>query len=69
MLQVINLTGGELEWMCNHLGHEVSIDKEHYRRHPGVIELAKVSRVLIAIDQGELGQFSGKSLDEITVSG
>lgn len=34
-----------------------------------MIELAKVSRLLIAVEEGKAAQFSGCSLDDINISG
>ena len=55
--------------MANHLGHEVNIHENIYRIHDSVIELAKVSRLLMAVDEGKLSKFCGKSLQEIHTEG
>ncbi|XP_064643399.1 uncharacterized protein LOC135497602 [Lineus longissimus] len=65
--QILGLTPGEVEWLSNHMGHTVDIHKEAYRLHESTIEMAKVSKLLLAIDQGVVGNFSGKSLDEIDI--
>ena len=41
-----NFKSGELEW----LGHSVDIHKESYRLHENTIEMAEVSKILIAIE-------------------
>jgi len=56
-------------WLANHLGHEVSIHKSVYRLHEDAIEVAKISRLLLAIENGRVSQYKGKELHEIGVAG
>jgi hypothetical protein len=51
------------------MGHEVNIHESVYRLHDSTIELAKVSRLLMAVDAGKMQEYSGKSLDEILLTG
>ena len=69
MLQIVNLNPVELEWLCNHLGHEVQIDNNFHRQHESVVEIAKVGKLLLAVDAGKIAEFSGKKLSEITLEG
>jgi hypothetical protein len=63
----LGLKAGEVEWLSNHMGHTVDIHKEAYRLHESTIEMAKVSKLLLAIDNGMVGNFRGKSLDDIDI--
>lgn len=65
--QLFDLNHGELEWLSNHMGHDLNIHKDFYRLHDSTIEIAKVSRLLMAIDTGNASKFVGKQLDEITL--
>ena len=67
--QISSLTNIELEWLSNHLGHSVDVHKEYYRLQDSAIELAKVSRLLIAVDNGQGKSLLGKSLADIQVDG
>ena len=69
MNQVVDLKSGELKWLANHLGHEVNIHENVYRLQDSVVELAKVSRLLMAVDEGKLCSFAGKSLQGIHMEG
>jgi hypothetical protein len=69
LLQIVNLTPGEQEWLSNHLGHEVHIDKDYYRANDAVLEIAKISRLLMVADSGHMAQYAGKSLTDIGVEG
>lgn len=63
--QVLNLNSGELEWVCNHLGHDVNIDRNYYRLQTGVVEIAKVSKLLLVAEQGKLHKFKGQTLEQV----
>lgn len=67
--QVMALTPNELEWLTGHLGHNTDVHKLFYRMHISTIELAKVSKLLIAVDEGKAHEFAGKSMEEIAVDG
>lgn len=69
LFKIINLKEGEIEWLSNHLGHEVHIDKNFYRQHEGVVEIAKIGKLLLAVDSGLASGYSGKTLDDISLNG
>lgn len=68
-MQVVSLQQGELKWLANHMGHDVDIHESIYRVHDSSIELAKVSRLLMAVDRGEISKFAGRSLADIEPDG
>ena len=51
------------------MGHDVSVHRQYYRLQDSTLELAKVSKLLLAVDEGNVGNFSGKKLNEITLEG
>ena len=55
--------------MARHMGHDVNIHKEYYHLQDHTLELAKVSKLLLAFDEGNTGNFAGKKLDDITLKG
>lgn len=67
--QIIDLSESELEWLARHMGHDLSVHREYYRLHDSTLELSKVSRLLLAVDEGNAAKFQGKKLSEITVDG
>ena len=69
LLQVLNLKEGELEWLANHLGHDINIHRDVYRLHESTMEITKVSKLLLAMERGAIHQFHGKSLQEIEITG
>jgi hypothetical protein len=69
LFQLFDLNNGEMEWLANHMGHDIKIHKDFYRLHDSTIEIAKVSRLLLAIDAGKAAKFKGKGLEDINIDG
>lgn len=46
--QVASLTQDDPDWVARHLGHDIRIHREYYRMHDSTLELAKVSKLLLA---------------------
>ena len=67
--QTAALTEVDVDWLARHLGHDIRVHREFYRLHESTAELAKVSKLLLAVDSGEIKQMAGKSLTEINVEG
>ena len=65
--QVMDLDEKELDWLARHMGHDIRIHREFYRLHHSTIELTKVGKLLTAVDQGKVGNFTGMSLDDISL--
>jgi len=61
---VFNLQEKEIEWLATHLGHDIKVHREFYRLHHSAIELTKISKLLMAVDNGQTSKFAGKKLDE-----
>lgn len=71
VVQIADLTETDLEWLSRHLGHDLTVHKEFYRLSESTVELTKVSRLLLALDEGKkLGSnIAGKKLSEIKIDG
>ncbi|XP_043982140.1 uncharacterized protein LOC122836583 isoform X1 [Gambusia affinis] len=65
--QILNLSNTELDQLANFLGHDIRVHRQFYRLPEGTLQLAKISKVLMALDQGRLAEFKGKSLDDIAI--
>lgn len=68
-LQVLNLKEHELDYISKHMGHDILVHRQYYRLQNDAVELAKVSKVLLLMDKGKLGEFRGKTLDELEING
>ncbi len=69
ILQVVDLSEGETEWLANHMGHALDIHKDTYRLHDRTIEAAKISRLLLAIEKGDINKYKGRKLKDIGMCG
>ncbi|KAK1904664.1 DNA primase [Dissostichus eleginoides] len=57
----------ELDQLADFLGHNIEVHRKHYRLPEGTLQLAKISKVLLALEQGRIGEYKGKNLDEIHI--
>lgn len=65
---LLNLKDNEMDTLANFLGHDIRVHREYYRLPEGTTELAKVSKVLMALEQGRLSDFKGMTMDQIQIS-
>ena len=65
----MDLNSGEVQWLSNHLAHTVKTHEDFYKLQEGTIEITKVSKLLLAAENGQIGKYKGKSLDDIQVEG
>ncbi|XP_052798662.1 uncharacterized protein LOC128230428 isoform X2 [Mya arenaria] len=65
--QILDLNEGEVQWVSSHLAHTVKTHLGFYRLQEGAIEIAKVSRLLLAAKNGTLSKYEGKSLEDVQV--
>lgn len=65
--QVLNLSNTELDQLADFLGHDIRVHRQFYRLPEGTLQLAKISKILLALEKGRLADFKGKSLDDIEI--
>jgi len=65
--QIYELKEGEIEWLARHLTHDIRVHGEFNRLHDSSVELAKVSKLLLAVESGKPGSWKGCKLDEINL--
>jgi len=65
--QVLNLRENELDLLAQFMGHNIKVHREFYRLPSDILQTAKVSKILWAMENGQQQLLTGKSLDEITV--
>lgn len=61
----MNLAEVEQDWLARHLGHDIRIHREFYRQHESIIELSKISKILIASENGLTHKYKGKTVEDI----
>ncbi|XP_057309464.1 uncharacterized protein LOC130647571 isoform X2 [Hydractinia symbiolongicarpus] len=63
VLQLLDMTDGELTWLTNHMGHTNATHLQWYRKEDSTIELTKVAKVLTAVDTGK--SIKNKKIDRV----
>ncbi|XP_076128614.1 uncharacterized protein LOC143117439 isoform X1 [Alosa pseudoharengus] len=56
-----------MDQLADFLGHNIAVHRKFYRLPEGTLQLAKVSKVLMAMERGCLMDYKGKNLDEIEI--
>lgn len=68
VFQVLDLDDKELDWLVRHTGHDIRTHREHYQLQDSTIELAKVSKILAVVDNGQsASKWVRMPLDKIDV--
>ena len=65
--QVLKLDKHDLETMASFLGHDITVHRSFYRIPQETLQVARMGRLLTAFNNGTIGQYSGKSIDEISL--
>lgn len=65
--QILNLTDTNLDLLAKFMGHDIRIHREYYRLPQSTLEIAKVAKILHAINEGKLSKIAGKDFDQIEV--
>ena len=69
MMQLLDMTDGELTWLTSHMGHTNDVHRNWYRKEDTTIELTKVARALMSVDCGSRRDLQNKKIDELQISG
>lgn len=69
VFQILNLENDELDHLAKLLGHDIRADRDYYRLPEAAVELAKIAKLLLAMEKGSLERFKGNSLEEIEIEG
>ena len=65
----MDLNTTQMEWVADHLGHSLDVERTYYRIASSVIQKAKIAKLLILADQGKIDQCKGKTLDQLNIDG
>lgn len=69
VFQILNLEDDELGHLAKLLGHDIRADRDYYQLPEAAVELAKIAKLLLAMEKGSLERFKGNSLEEIEIEG
>ena len=65
--QILNLKENEMDMLAKFLGHDIRIHREYYRLPENTLQVAKVAKLLLAMERGTVGSLAGKTLDDIVI--
>lgn len=65
--KVRNFKDNEMDDPTDFLGHDIQVHRQYHRLPEGTLQLAKISKVLLALGQGKMSKFKGKNLDESNI--
>ncbi|XP_070174588.1 uncharacterized protein [Littorina saxatilis] len=66
--QIVSLKDNELDALAQFMGHDVRTHREYYRLPSDMMQLAKVSKLLLALEKGKLQDHQRCTLDEMEVA-
>ncbi|XDV25567.1 hypothetical protein PO909_029467 [Leuciscus waleckii] len=67
MSKILNLNKNEADQLADFLGRDIRIHRPYYRLPEGTLQLAKMSKVLMAKEKGTLSDYKVKKLDDIEI--
>lgn len=66
--QAMDFTENEMAILADFMGHDIATHRKFYRLPSEAIHLAKISQLLISLEDGTLSQYYGKRLDDININ-
>ncbi|OWF39286.1 hypothetical protein KP79_PYT22706 [Mizuhopecten yessoensis] len=69
MLQAMNTTESERQWVIDHLGHTMNVHQTHYRQTSDMLERVEVAKILLVQDLNLVSKYGGKKLADIQLDG
>ncbi|XP_050925183.1 uncharacterized protein LOC108898774 [Lates calcarifer] len=67
IFQILTLTNDELDQLSKLLGRDIQTNREYYQTSEAAVDIAKISELLSAMEDGSLERFKGKSFEEIEI--
>ncbi|GBP23495.1 hypothetical protein EVAR_12775_1 [Eumeta japonica] len=67
LTQLFNMTENDIEQLSNFMGHTTEVHRRNYRLPDDIFQTAKISKLLILMEDGKADAYKGKSLDEINI--
>lgn len=69
LTQILTLKNHELKKLAKFIGHDISLRKEYYRQNEAIPRLAKICKLVLAIEKGSASEMIKQSLDDIRLPG
>ncbi|XP_071495960.1 uncharacterized protein [Diadema antillarum] len=68
MSQILCLKDNELDVLATFMGHNIQVHREFYRLPENTLQVAKIAKILLLMEKGQMSECSGMSLDSINVN-
>jgi len=65
MSQMLSLLAHELDLLASFMEHGIRVHREFYRLLEETLQVAKVSKLLLAMASGELASLQGRNFDDV----
>ncbi|XP_050416929.1 uncharacterized protein LOC126830572 [Patella vulgata] len=65
--QMLSLRDNELDILAKFMGHDIRVHREYYRLPENTLQVAKISKILLAMETGNITKMAGMNLDDISV--
>ncbi|XP_057688017.1 uncharacterized protein LOC130913423 [Corythoichthys intestinalis] len=65
--RVLDFTKTEMDQLSDFLGYDISLQQQMYQLPEGTLQLAKIGKVLMALEDGHLTEMKGKSVDDLHI--
>lgn len=66
--QLFDISNSDLQQLSSFMGHTVSVHLNNYKLPDDVYQTAKISKLLLLSEKGNIAQYKGKKLDDIQIS-
>lgn len=66
--QAMDLTENDLAILADFMGHNITTHRNFYRMPSEVTHLARISQVLMSLEEGDTSKYAGKRLEDINVN-
>ena len=67
MSQMLSLREHELDLLATFMGHDIRTHREFYRLPEETLQVAKVSKLLLAMENGQVASLQGRNFDDVDV--
>lgn len=68
MSQILCLKDNELDVLATFMGNNIKVHREYYRLPENTLQVAKIAKILLLMEKGQMNKCSGMSLDSIIVN-
>jgi hypothetical protein len=65
VIQVLDLPDYQKSWVARFLGHNLSVHYKFYQQDPLIVNLAKMSKVMMLVDQGKVREAEGLDINQL----